>query len=134
MTYSFAYSTTSSKLYSDADEKYQDTNGNYVHIWHFNNEKLKQDGASKICTYTVKIRTYVWYVLAIVVSVFVGIVLFVGVKIYEHKHKEKNATISFGDYDIDNFDISTNDTKVQTTNVEDNYIVQNDYNIEDDYK
>ena len=93
MTYSFAYSTTSSKLYSDADKKYQDENGNYVHVWNFDAENLKQDGESKICTYTVKFRAWVWYVFAICLSLVVAVILFVFVKIKEQKQKRVETIV-----------------------------------------
>ena len=93
MKYSFSYSTTSTKLYSDADTITTDySTGNTVHTWNFSVEDLKEDGKSKISTYTIKIRAWVWYVLAVLVSVIVGIVLFIIVKCKEKRLAKVEAS------------------------------------------
>ncbi len=123
MNYTFTYSTPSSKLYSDANEVYEDENGNYVHVWKFDNENLKQDGKSKVCTYTVKVRAYVWYVLALLISVLTGICLFFIIKIRENKTKkllmaEKQKFEETSKYirevngkELNNIDINTDNDK-----------------------
>lgn len=98
MKYSFVYSSPSSKLYSDADVVYQDKNGNYVHLWNFDASELKNAGEGKICTYSIKIRAWVWYVGAIILSVLVAVVLFVVAK-YK---KDKKNDMPYETFDISN--------------------------------
>lgn len=74
MKYSFSYSTQSPKMYSDAKYVYTDENGNNVHVWEFSADELGEDGG-RICTYSVKIRAWVWYILALVITFVVGVIL-----------------------------------------------------------
>lgn len=88
MNYQFTYSTPSTKMYSNAHEITTDSEtGNIVHTWKFSANDLKSDDY-RICTYEVKIRAWVWYVMAVTISVLVGIVLFVIVKVKETKQKK----------------------------------------------
>lgn len=94
MEYSFSYSTPSTKLYSDATSVSTDAStGNTVHTWKFSVNDLKENGKSKIATYTVKIRAWVWYVLAIILSIAVGIVMLVIVKSKGKKLKKNEENI-----------------------------------------
>ena len=88
MNYSFTYSTPSTKVYSNASEiKTDSETGNIVHKWNFSADDLQTDDF-RICTYEVKIRAWVWYALAVVVSILTGVTLYVIVAVKENKQKK----------------------------------------------
>ena len=88
MTYTYSYSTPSTKVYSDADEiSYDEKTGNIIHTWNFTTDELTS-GNGIITTYQVKIRAWVWYVLAVLISIITGVVIYVIVVINEKKQKE----------------------------------------------
>ena len=91
MTYSFVYSTPEEKLYSNADEISTATNGNYVHTWHWTASQLEATGG-KIVTYNIKVKAYMWYILAIAISVFTGVFLWVFCKVKEKHQRNKMLT------------------------------------------
>ena len=87
MKYSFCYSTTDEKLYSDANQIYASSNGNIVHQWDYTAADLAQENGGLFHTYTIKIKAYMWYMLAIIISLSVALVLIIYVKIKERKEK-----------------------------------------------
>src|SRR5574344_643594 len=76
MTYSFTYSTPDSKIYSDADEISTDSStGNTLHTWNFTASDLSKSDGDTITTYDIKIRAWIWYVSAILITLIVASVL-----------------------------------------------------------
>ena len=84
MTYSFAYSTPDAKLYSDADTIQTSSSGNRVHIWNWTASELENDGG-KIQTYTIRVKTPVWYMLGIASGLGTALVLWIVCKKRENK-------------------------------------------------
>lgn len=85
MTYSFCYSTTDDKLYSDATKVYTASNGNIVHQWDYTATDLAQENGGVFHTYTIKVKAYMWYMLALIISLSVALILVIYVKVKERK-------------------------------------------------
>ena len=75
MDYAFCYSTTDEKLYGDTNYTYTASNGNKVLVWEYSAADLAKENGGMFHTYKVSIRAYLWYMLAIVISLVVAIVL-----------------------------------------------------------
>lgn len=89
MEYYFSYSTPDQKLYSDATQVATDANGNAVHIWKFSASDLESENGGKITTYKIKVKAYMWYVLALIVSLACGVVLYVVCVVNQNKRKNQ---------------------------------------------
>ena len=89
MDYYFAYSTTDSKLYSNANEVYTASNGNYVHVWKYKASDLESEDEGYFLTYTIKIKAYVWYMAGLLISLIVALALTIAVKVKEKRQTSK---------------------------------------------
>ena len=83
MDYCFCYITPNQKMYSDADYV-ENTSSGYAHVWKFSASDL-ENGNGIIHTYTVKIRAYPWYILAVGVSIVASVVIWIVCKAKEKK-------------------------------------------------
>lgn len=88
MTYSYCYVTPSSHLYSDADSVSYTSSG-YVHTWNFTADELSAENGGQISLYTISFRTWLWYVTAILITLLVGLILFLVCKIKDNKNHLK---------------------------------------------
>lgn len=91
MTYSFCYSTTDTKLYSDATKTYTTSSGNIVHQWDYTAADLAEENGGLFHTYTIKIKAYMWYMLAMIISLLVALVLIIYIKIKKQKENNKHS-------------------------------------------
>lgn len=85
---SFTYSTPNSKLYSDADDVEENSSGNVVHTWYFTTQEINKDGGSKMKTYSIKYRAYVWYINAVAISLIAGLVIYIVCKVRENRRRK----------------------------------------------
>lgn len=90
MEYAFCYSTPNSKLHSDANYTIRDASSNTIHIWEFSAQQVTDADGITIHTYTVAIKAYAWYVLALIIALVVALVLWI---ICAVKSKNKNAFV-----------------------------------------
>lgn len=91
LTYTFTYSTPENHFYTDAQQIYDDLNGNTVYIWNFSSADLKKADGDKITFYTISYRTVPWYVVAVFATLILGAVLFAIAVIRGKKHKPKGV-------------------------------------------
>lgn len=89
MKYYFSYSTPDQKLYSDATQVATDANGNSVHIWQFSASDLEAENGGKITTYKIKVKAYMWYMFALVVSLACSVVLYLICVAKQNKQKNQ---------------------------------------------
>jgi hypothetical protein len=95
MKYSFCYSTPDTKLYSDATEIYTTSSGNIVHQWNFTAEDLAKENGGVFHTYTIKVKAYMWYMLALIISLSVALALVIYVKVKENNKDTITETDRF---------------------------------------
>lgn len=75
MDYEFCYSTPDQKIYGDTNYTYIASNGNKVLVWEYSSVDLAKENGGMFHTFTIGIKAYMWYMLAIIISLGVGIVL-----------------------------------------------------------
>ena len=75
MDYAFCYSTTDDKLYGDTSYTYTSSNGNKVLVWEYSATDLAKENGGMFHTYKIGIKAYLWYMLAIIISLGVAVVL-----------------------------------------------------------
>lgn len=91
MKYSFCYSTTDEKLHGDTSYTYTASNGNKVLVWEYSAADLAKENGGMFHTYKIGIKAYMWYMLAIVISLGVAVVLSVYCIKKDKKKKEQSG-------------------------------------------
>lgn len=89
----YNYSTYYNRLHSNANVEFLDSNGHTHHVWMVENQSLTGDNTITIASYSVKSGS--WYIMALVITIIVGIILYIifdykNIKELFKKRKDKN--------------------------------------------
>lgn len=71
----YNYSTYYGRIHSDADKEFLDSNGHTHHVWLLKSSDLT--GENKISIISYNVHSGWWYILALIITLIVGIILFV---------------------------------------------------------
>lgn len=88
LTYTFSFATPQNHFYTDSDYMETDEYGNAVYTWEFSSQDLKTENGDQITTWTIAYRTSNWYLLAIYLTIILGVILLL-VAIIKEKSKKK---------------------------------------------